>query len=243
MEVNYRIESNRLLARDIMEIRLIGDNSRIQRPGQFVNLRIDGCFLRRPLSVCSVDGDRLTLIYKIVGKGTEILSHLPVGSTLNALTGLGNGFDTTASGPRPLLIGGGVGVPPLYQLCRSLVEAGSSPIVAIGFNRADEVFYTEEFTRLGADVRLATADGSLGTRGFVTDIVRLLPDYSYFYACGPEAMFRALEPVLTTPGEYSFEEHMGCGFGACMGCSCKTKYGYKRLCTEGPVLRREEVIW
>lgn len=242
MEVNYRVGNNRPIAKDVWELQLFGNNSNLKRPGQFVNLRIDGCYLRRPLSVCAVDGDRLTLIYKVVGKGTEILSRMREGSVINALTGLGNGFDVSAGGVRPLLIGGGVGVPPMYQLCRELIAGGSSPIVALGFNRAEDVFYQKEFSELGAEVHLATADGSLGTKGFVTELVKPL-QYTFFYACGPEAMFRALEAVLTTPGEYSFEERMGCGFGACMGCSCKTKYGYKRICRDGPVLRREEVVW
>lgn len=242
MEVNYRVGNNRPIAKDVWKLQLFGDNSNLKRPGQFVNLRIDGCYLRRPLSVCAVDGDRLTLIYKVVGKGTEILSRMREGSVINALTGLGNGFDVSAGGVRPLLIGGGVGVPPMYQLCRELIAGGSSPIVALGFNRAEDVFYQKEFSELGAEVHLATADGSLGTKGFVTELVKPL-QYTFFYACGPEAMFRALEAVLTTPGEYSFEERMGCGFGACMGCSCKTKYGYKRICRDGPVLRREEVVW
>ena len=242
MEVNYRVGSNRPIAKDVWELKLLGDNSRISRPGQFVNLRIDGCYLRRPISVCAVDGDRLTLIYKVVGKGTEILSRMRESSVINALTGLGNGFDVSAGGARPLLIGGGVGVPPMYQLCRELIAGGSSPVVALGFNSAEDVFYRDEFSNLGAEVQLATADGSLGVRGFVTELVKPL-EYTYFYACGPEAMFRALEAVLTTSGEYSFEERMGCGFGACMGCSCKTKYGYKRICRDGPVLRREEVVW
>lgn len=242
MEVNYRVGNNRPIAKDVWELQLFGNNSNLKRPGQFVNLRIDGCYLRRPLSVCAVDGDRLTLIYKVVGKGTEILSRMREGSVINALTGLGNGFDVSAGGVRPLLIGGGVGVPPMYQLCRELIAGGSSPIVALGFNRAEDVFYQKEFSELGAEVYLATADGSLGAKGFVTELVKPL-QYTFFYACGPEAMFRALEAVLTTPGEYSFEERMGCGFGACMGCSCKTKYGYKRICRDGPVLRREEVVW
>ena len=242
MEVNYRVGSNRPIAKDVWELKLFGDNSRISRPGQFVNLRIDGCYLRRPLSVCAVDGDRLTLIYKVVGKGTEILSRMREGSVINALTGLGNGFDVSAGGASPLLIGGGVGVPPMYQLCRELIAGGSSPIVALGFHRAEDVFYQKEFSELGAEVHLATADGSLGTKGFVTELVKPL-QYTFFYACGPEAMFRALEAVLTTPGEYSFEERMGCGFGACMGCSIETLKGPKRICKEGPVFESKELLW
>lgn len=241
-EVNYTLESNRKIAKDIYEMVLTGDNSAITRPGKFVNLLIDGCYLRRPLSVCNVEGDRLTLIYKVVGKGTEILSHAEPGAVFDTLTGLGNGFDVTRAGSYPLLVGGGVGVPPMYLLCRRLIENGAKPTVVLGFNTADDMFYRERFEALGAEVRVTTADGSVGTRGFVTDEVKRLM-YTYFYACGPMPMFRALDQVVTTSGEYSFEERMGCGFGACMGCSCKTKYGTKRICVDGPVLRREEVIW
>ena len=241
-EVNYTLESNRKIAKDIYEMVLTGDNSAITRPGKFVNLLIDGCYLRRPLSVCNVEDDRLTLIYKVVGKGTEILSHAEPGAVFDTLTGLGNGFDVTRAGGYPLLVGGGVGVPPMYLLCRRLIENGAKPTVVLGFNTADDVFYRERFEALGAEVRVTTADGSVGTRGFVTDEVKRLM-YTYFYACGPMPMFRALDQVVTTSGEYSFEERMGCGFGACMGCSCKTKYGTKRICVDGPVLRREEGIW
>ena len=241
-EVNYTVESNRRIARDIREMVLCGDNSAITRPGQFVNLLIEGCYLRRPLSVCNVESDRLTLIYKVVGKGTEILSRTQSGTVINTLSGLGNGFDVTRAGERPLLVGGGVGVPPMYLLCRRLIENGAKPVVVLGFNTADDVFYRAEFEALGAEVHIATADGSVGTRGFVTDVVKNL-DYTYFYTCGPLPMFYALERTVKTTGEYSFEERMGCGFGACMGCSCKTKYGTKRICVNGPVLKREEIIW
>lgn len=241
-EVNYTVESNRRIARDIWEMVLCGDNSAITRPGQFVNLLIEGCYLRRPLSVCNVESDRLTLIYKVVGKGTEILSRTQSGTVINTLSGLGNGFDVTRAGERPLLVGGGVGVPPMYLLCRRLIENGAKPVVVLGFNTADDVFYRAEFEALGAEVHIATADGSVGTRGFVTDVVKDLT-YTYFYTCGPLPMFYALERTVKTSGEYSFEERMGCGFGACMGCSCKTKYGTKRICVNGPVLKREEIIW
>lgn len=241
-QVIYTLTENIPLAQNIFRMRLTGDNSAITTPGQFVNLKIDGCYLRRPISVCDCRGEELTLIYKVVGKGTEIMSKLPIGSQLDTLAGLGNGFTVSRGGEAPLLIGGGVGVPPLYWLCRELVAAGARPTVVLGFNSAADVFYTREFEELGARVLLATADGSVGTRGFVTDVVGNL-DYTYFYSCGPEPMFRALDKVLTTFGEYSFESRMGCGFGACMGCSCKTKYGNKRICKDGPVLTREEVIW
>lgn len=241
-EVVYRIVQNRKIAHDVFEMRLTGDTSAVCTPGQFVDLAVDGCYLRRPLSVCDRTEQGLTLIYKVVGKGTEILSGMQTGKKLNALAGLGNGFHVDAGGERPLLVGGGVGVPPMYWLCRELISAGKKPTVVLGFNQAEDVFYAEEFERIGARVCLTTADGSMGIKGFVTDAVKEL-DYTYFYACGPEPMFRALDAVVTTAGEYSFESRMGCGFGACMGCSCKTKYGYKRICRDGPVLRREEVIW
>ena len=241
-QVIYEVTGNRRLAPGIFELKLAGDTSAVVRPGQFVNLKIDGCYLRRPLSVCDRRDDGLTLIYKVVGRGTEILSGMKAGAVIDTLSGLGNGFDVSASGERPLLIGGGVGVPPMYWLCRELIDCGRQATVVLGFNRASEVFYRKEFEALGARVIVTTADGSAGVRGFVTDAVRTL-DYTYFYACGPEPMFRALDAVVKTEGEYSFEARMGCGFGACMGCSCKTKYGYKRICRDGPVMRREEVIW
>lgn len=241
-ELDYRITSNRRIADRVFELRLLGDTSAITAPGQFVNLKLDGCYLRRPISVCNCEPGELTLIYKVVGSGTKILSRMEPGHTVNTLAGLGNGFDVSAGGQSPLLIGGGVGVPPLYLLCRRLTEAGAVPTVLIGFNTASEVFYAEQFEALGARVLVTTADGSRGKKGFVTDAVGGL-EYTYFYACGPEPMFRALDAVLTTPGEFSFEARMGCGFGACMGCSCKTKYGYKRICRDGPVMKREEIIW
>ena len=241
-QVIYEVTGNRQLVPGIFELRLAGDTSAVVRPGQFVNLKIDGCYLRRPLSVCDRRDDGLTLIYKVVGRGTEILSEMKAGAVIDTLSGLGNGFDVSASGEWPLLVGGGVGVPPMYWLCRELIDCGRQVTVVLGFNCAPEVFYREKFEALGVRVIVTTADGSAGVRGFVTDAVRML-DYTYFYACGPEPMFRALDAVVKTEGEYSFEARMGCGFGACMGCSCKTKYGYKRICRDGPVMRREEVIW
>ena len=184
----------------------------------------------------------LTLVFKVVGKGTEIMSRMQAGKTVDMLVGLGNGYNLEKSGSRPLLVGGGVGVPPLYKLCKELIKRGVSPVVVLGFNKASEVFYKEKFEALGAETYLATADGSLGEKGFVTDVIARL-DYTYFYACGPMPMFRALESIAKTDGEYSFEERMGCGFGACMGCSVLTKNGAKRICKDGPVLQRSEIIW
>ncbi len=236
----YKILKNEKIARDVFKMILQGDTGYITAPGQFVNIKLDGKFLRRPISVCDYDGDTITIIYKVVGSGTECLSSLSKGETLDVLTGLGNGYETVDC-KVPLLIGGGVGVPPLYNLCKRLIEKGQSPSVVLGFNTEDEVFYENEFKQLGANVTVATADGSYGVKGFVTDA---FPDeYDYFYTCGPMPMFKAIEAVAVTSGQFSFEERMGCGFGACMGCSCKTKYGSKRICKDGPVLKREEIIW
>jgi len=222
---------------------LEGDTSAITGAGQFLNIKLDGMFLRRPISICDYDSNTITILYKVVGKGTEAMSQMMPTKKLDILTGLGNGYDTSKSGDCPLLIGGGVGVPPMYRLAKNLIGEGKNPTVILGFNTKDEAFYTEEFRNLGAEVLIATADGSFGTKGFVTDIVKSLSDYTYFYTCGPEPMLKALSDCTTTSGQLSFEERMGCGFGACMGCSCKTKYGNKRICKEGPVLEKEEIIW
>lgn len=235
------IISNDLIAENIYKMILCGDLSRITKPGQFVNIKIDGLFLRRPLSVCDKEGDFLTIIYKVVGKGTEAMSRMGKGKRLDVLTGLGNGYTTAESGDAPLLLGGGVGVPPLLWLAKKLVSEGKRVTAAIGFNSKNEVFLENELRNAGAEVSVATADGSYGSKGFVTDIVP--QQYSYFYACGPEPMLKAVYDKTYTSGQLSFEERMGCGFGACMGCSCKTKYGFKRICKEGPVLLKEEIIW
>lgn len=240
----FRITSNEKIARDIFKMTLSGDTSAITAPGQFVNIKLDGFFLRRPISVCDCVGENLTLIYKTVGNGTEQMSRMAAGDELDLLTGLGNGFDVHNAAQRPLLVGGGVGVPPLYNLAKVLLAAGKRVGVVLGFNTADEVFYADEFRALGCDVHLATADGSAGVRGFVTTaIAECRPEFDYFYACGPLPMLRALCDAVPQDGQLSFEERMGCGFGACMGCSCKTKYGNKRICKEGPVLTKGEVIW
>ncbi len=237
----FTITKNERLTDSVYLMTLRGDTEGI-RCGQFVNIRLDGLYLRRPISVCDCQGDVLTLIYKVVGKGTEQMSVMKEGETLDLLTGLGNGYDTAPSGDKPLLIGGGVGVPPLYMLCKKLIGEGKKPTVILGFNKADEVFYKNEFEALGASVLVATADGSMGVKGFVTDTMADL-DYSYFYTCGPEPMLKAVHKATCTDGQMSFEERMGCGFGACMGCSCKTITGYKRICKEGPVLTKEEILW
>lgn len=238
----YTILSNRKIARDVYEMMLSGDTAAITAPGQFINIKIDGCFLRRPISVCDWNENTITVIYKVVGEGTAVMSGMTEGTSLDILTGLGNGFDMKKSGMTPLLIGGGVGTPPMYGLCKRLVLQGKHPHVVLGFASRDDVFYEDKFRSLGADIRIATADGSFGIPGFVTDAMAGL-SYSYFYACGPIPMLHAVADASASDGQLSFEERMGCGFGACMGCSCKTKYGNKRICRDGPVLEKEEVIW
>ena len=224
-----------------MEMTLAGDNQGV-KAGQFINIKIDGFYLRRPISVCEIVDGGLKIIYKIVGKGTEVLSRMKTGEKLDVLIGLGNGYDLTLSGDKPLLIGGGVGVPPMYELCKQLIAQGKQVTVILGFNAKSEIFYEKEFENLGAKVLVTTADGSYGIKGFVTDAMKGL-DYSYFYTCGPEPMLKAVHKQSVTDGEMSFEERMGCGFGACMGCSCKTLTGNKRICKEGPVLKKGEILW
>ena len=242
----FEIIENTALTDSVMRMRLRGDTSAVTRPGQFVNIQLDGFFLRRPISVNDCEGDALTIIYKVVGKGTSAMQKMQSG-TLDILTGLGNGYDTEKSGDRPLLIGGGVGVPPLYMLAKKLLRAGKTVTVILGFNTKSEIFYAEEFRALGCEVYVTTVDGSAGIKGFVTDAIRAIEaegkSYSYFYTCGPEPMLKAIYNATTVSGQFSFEERMGCGFGACMGCSCKTLYGNKRICKDGPVLVKEEIIW
>lgn len=237
----FEILENTPLAPGVYRMRLAGDTCAITSPGQFVNIRLEGLFLRRPISVCDVEGDVLTIIYKVVGKGTERLSQMTEGK-LDLLTGLGNGYDLTASGDNPVLLGGGVGVPPMYLIAKKLIGRGKKVRVILGFNTQPEIFYEQEFRALGAEVTVTTADGSYGVKGFVTDAMTAM-DYSYFYACGPEPMLKAVYRASKTSGQMSFEERMGCGFGACMGCSCKTITGYKRICKDGPVMRKEEILW
>lgn len=238
----FVIKSQEKIAKDVFKMVLSGNTDDITASGQFVNIKLDGFYLRRPISVCDYDKNELTLIYKTVGEGTAAMSGYENGTELDILTGLGNGYDTSLSGEKPLLLGGGVGVPPLYNLCKKLVAEGKKPTVILGFNGADDVFYENEFKALGADVYVTTVDGSYGIKGFVTDAMSDI-DYSFFYTCGPEPMLKAIYKVSKTSGQLSFEERMGCGFGACMGCSCKTKYGNKRICKDGPVLIKEEIIW
>lgn len=238
----YTILENKALTSAVYQMVLEGDTCSLTAPGQFVNILLEGKFLRRPISVCDYNDTTITLLYKVVGEGTLQMSQMPSGKQLDVLVGLGNGFSTAKSGDAPVLIGGGVGIPPMYRLCKDLLSQGKKVKVILGFNTKDEIFYEQEFIALGADVYVTTVDGSYGTKGFVTDLLKTL-DYTYFYTCGPMPMFKAIEATATSSGQYSFEERMGCGFGACMGCSCKTKYGNKRICKDGPVLEREEIIW
>ena len=240
----YKVVSNQQLTSTVYRMVVSGDVSALTRPGQFVNFKIDGLYLRRPISVCDYDTEAgtITLIYKVVGVGTEKLAEAKVGDRFDLLVGLGNGYDVTTAGDAPVLIGGGVGIPPLYGMCRVLRAEGKRVKVILGFNTKDEIFYEDAFKALGAEVYVTTVDGSYGTKGFVTNVLTEL-EYSYFYTCGPMPMFKAVNAASVTSGQFSFEERMGCGFGACMGCSCKTKYGNKRICRDGPVLEREEIIW
>ena len=237
----FEILSNDALTDGVYKMVLHGDTSAITAPGQFVNIQLDGLFLRRPISVCDYDDNTLTIIYKVVGKGTQAMSAMAAGQKLDILTGLGNGYDLSPSGDSPVLLGGGVGVPPMYNLAKKLVAQGKNVSVLLGFNKADEVFYEQEFAALGCHVQVTTVDGSYGKKGFVTDA--LPENYTYFYTCGPEPMLKAVYRSTNTSGQMSFEERMGCGFGACMGCSCKTITGYKRICKEGPVMKKEEILW
>lgn len=241
-QVMMKITDNKKIAEKTYFMSLEGDTSAITKPGQFINIKLDGFFLRRPISVCDCENGKLSIIYKVVGNGTKEMSELTVGAELDILSGLGNGYDTSKSGDCPVLIGGGVGVPPMYLLCKKLVSEGKKATVILGFNSEKEVFGVDEFKATGAEVYVTTADGSVGTKGFVTDVLKNL-HYTYFYTCGPMPMFKAIESIAKTSGQYSFEERMGCGFGACMGCTCKTKYGNKRICKDGPVLEREEIVW
>lgn len=237
----YAITQNRPLTADVYELCLSGDTSAITAPGQFVNVKLDGLFLRRPLSICDWGQDSLTILYKVVGKGTAQMAQKREGDVLDLLTGLGNGFDTAKCGEKTLLIGGGAGVPPMYGLAKTLLRNGKTPIALLGFNQSREIFYEDAFRALGIETIVSTVDGSYGVPGFVTDAFPA--QYDFFCACGPEPMLKAVYHATTTDGLMSFEERMGCGFGACMGCSCETRYGSKRICKDGPVLEKGEIVW
>ncbi len=237
----FTIRENTALTQSVYKMVLLGDTSAITAPGQFVNIQLSGKFLRRPISVCDYDAETLTILYKVVGHGTGQMAAMAPGERLDILTGLGNGYDLTLSGSHPVLLGGGVGVPPMYRLAKDLRRQGREVTVILGFNTREELFYEEEFKALGCETFVTTVDGSYGKKGFVTDA--LPENYSYFYTCGPEPMLKAVYRATVTSGQMSFEERMGCGFGACMGCSCKTLTGYKRICKEGPVMVKEEILW
>ncbi|MCD7768592.1 MAG: dihydroorotate dehydrogenase electron transfer subunit [Oscillospiraceae bacterium] len=239
----FTIEKNRPLAGGVYEMTLSGDCSAFTGPGQFLNIRLEGKFLRRPISVCSYTAEQVTILYKILGGGTAGMTGLRPGDRLDVLTGLGNGFDTAKSGPAPLLIAGGVGLPPIYGLCRALLSEGKRPTVILGFNRAEDIFYLDKFSALGVSPILCTADGSAGKRGLVTDAMAESGVHTYLYACGPTAMLRGIDALARTGGQYSLEARMGCGFGACMGCTIETRSGPRRVCREGPVFDREELLW
>ena len=237
----FTILSNTALTDSVYKMVLSGDTSDITAPGQFVNIQLSGLFLRRPISVCDYDEETLTIVYKVVGKGTEQMSTMATGEKLDILTGLGNGYDLSITGEHPVLLGGGVGVPPMYNLAKKLLAQGKTVSVILGFNTKSEIFYENEFRSLGCDVTVTTVDGSYGTKGFVTDA--LPENYTHFCCCGPEPMLKAVYRATKTSGQMSFEERMGCGFGACMGCSCKTLTGNKRICKDGPVMKKEEILW
>ena len=238
----YRILENSPLGGGMTRLRLGGDTSALVNPGQFVNIRVPEKYLRRPISVCDWAEGEMTLVYRVLGSGTAALSRMEPGNILDLLTGLGNGYNMGLAGEKPLLLGGGAGIPPLYGLCRRLIAMGRTPAVLLGYRSAGDVYLLEEFRALGVEVRVSTQDGSLGTRGVVTDLLTGL-DYTFFYACGPEPMYKAVARVIASPGEYSFEARMGCGFGACMGCSCETLTGTKRICRDGPVMESGDVKW
>ncbi len=238
----YKILENKALTSNVYKMVLEGDTSAITAPGQFINIKLDNFFLRRPISICDYDDKTITIIYKVAGKGTEVLSSMNSNDKLDILVGLGNGYNLDKNYNKVLLIGGGVGVPPLYNLAKTLKNNDKNVEVILGFNTKEEIFYEDEFKRLGCNVKVTTADGSYGIKGFVTTAMEEI-DYEYFYTCGPEPMLKAIYNASKTSGEFSFEERMGCGFGACMGCSCKTLYGNKRICKDGPVLVKEEIIW
>lgn len=239
----FEIVNNNCIADGIWMLSMTGNTSAITAPGQFVNIKLDGYYLRRPISVCDWTDGELSLIYKVLGSGTKAMTSYSIGKKLDILTGLGNGFRISNSGDYPVLVGGGVGIPPLFGLARRLVEENKAPSAVLGFNSVNDMFYVKEFESLGIPVKVVTADGSSGKRGLVTDALSELDGYTYLYTCGPEAMLKAVYNKCKSSGQFSFEERMGCGFGACMGCTCKTKYGNKRICKDGPVLEKEEIIW
>ena len=240
---NYTIAENRLIAADTYKLVLVGEGN---VDGEFVHIDIPGYYLRRPFSVCDTDANGLTLLYKTVGEGTRKLAALPEGTELSVLTGLGRGFDEKACRKKALLVGGGLGAAPLFPLAKRLKAEGKEVTVILGFNKADEIVLEKAFKALCDRLVLATLDGSVGTKGFVTDAIKGMADnngYDYFYTCGPMVMMKAVCQLLKGPGEASLEERMGCGAGFCYGCSIQTKNGPRRVCKDGPVFKKEDILW
>jgi len=241
--MKYKIINHTQLTENVFKLIIEGNTSTVKRAGQFVNIQIDNFYLRRPISVCDYDDNTITLIYKILGEGTEALSKYRVGDYLDLLVGLGNGFNVDAECQKPLVIGGGVGVPPLYNLTKKLLEKGKNPTLVICFNTEKEIFLYNEFKNLGLNVFVATLDGSFGTKGYFSNVIKEnCLNYDYYYACGNLPMIKNIHSFMQVEGQISFEERMGCGFGGCMGCSIKTRNGYKKVCTD-TVLLSNEVIF
>ena len=240
----FTMEHARQLTADTYELVLSGDTSAVTAPGQFVNIQLPGKFLRRPISICNWTEDALLLLVRVVGEGTHDLVRCVPGTELDVLSGLGNGFDWTKGGQHPILLGGGIGIAPLYGLAQRMLEAGITPTVGLGFRSGKDAFYLKEFSKLGCRLLVATEDGSAGAKGFVTDLAKNVPECDYAFVCGPTPMLKAVHGLAQlTGGQFSFEARMGCGFGACMGCSVPTTNGYKRVCKDGPILYKEEIVW
>ena len=241
LKARFRISENNSIAVNTFKMVLSGGSN---VDGEFIHIAVPGFFLRRPLSICDYEDGRLTIVYKVVGEGTKVLSEMPVGTELEILTGLGRGFDAEACREKALLIGGGLGVPPLLLLAKRLKAQGKKVTAVLGFNKADEIILAREFESVCDTVAISTVDGSVDVKGFVTDaIAALQPEFDYFYTCGPMVMMKVVCQALEGPGEASLEERMGCGAGFCYGCSIQTKNGPLRVCKDGPVFRKEELIW
>ena len=237
----FQIAENSLIALKTYKLVLVGDCA---VEGEFVHIAIPGFYLRRPLSICDLEDGRMAIVYKVVGKGTRVLSERQSGETLEVLTGLGKGFDPDACREEALLVGGGLGVPPLLLLAKRLKAQGKKVTAVLGFNTAEERILVPEFESVCDTVAVSTVDGSVGVKGFVTDAIKALqPSFDCFYTCGPMVMMKVVCQTLEGPGECSLEERMGCGAGFCYGCSIQTKNGPRRVCKDGPVFKKEELIW
>lgn len=250
-DVLLKIVENRRIATKTWMMKLKGDTRYITNPGQFVNLLIKGKYLRRPISVgdyISDENGELILFYDVVGEGTAMIAEMHPGKNIQSLMGLGNGFDTEKDCLRPALIGGGIGTAPLLALAKKLLNNGKKPVAFLGFNTCNDIVLEKDLNEIGIETIISTADGSKGTKGYVTDACKNYEKNNpgildYFYACGPTPMLKAVCQEIKLPGELSLDERMGCGFGACMCCSVKTKDGAKRICKDGPVFKKEELIW